>query len=513
MLPPTARVVSSLRALVCPLFVLISFLPTSAQSLPDATYPSLTVRKLAFGSCHSRKAFDRLSSTLTANNNHTATIWDAIASHRPDAFLWAGDAVYPPRKLGDAPVGALIDEYDQLRTNHTLGYARTMLLPSLIAPRGGIHGTYDDHDYGGNDRGKEMADRSARRDAYLDFLNLDAQHPRRRRNGLYSSVSFGTAPCKVLVLFLDTRWGRDRHCIPSIAATVPLGAVISCVTRWISAGLNLPDMLPRCRHRKMLEEEQWTWLEEEVAGSDAQVHIVVSSVQILTTNPAVESWGQFPEERAKLLRLVNGLPGLVLISGDVHHADISDALAGVEDTDTGDQHRQSRHGIVEVTSSGLTHSCVGPFYGFLCAPILRAFSANRFRGVSSDGGIVGDRDKGDYFYTGRNYGTMDIEWSTGGESEVGKSNAKTITVKIHDESGATVLSTGAIKLGGASTNTSSKALTSDELSRVKGCVDGHLRSFVEKIMLAIVICCFSWMVWRRRWSRWMKAQDDGKKDQ
>ena len=56
MLPPTARVVSSLRALVCPLFVLISFLPTSAQSLPDATYPSLTVQKLAFGSCHSRKA-------------------------------------------------------------------------------------------------------------------------------------------------------------------------------------------------------------------------------------------------------------------------------------------------------------------------------------------------------------------------------------------------------------------------------------------------------------------------
>ena len=137
MLPPSARVVASLRALlVCPLFVLISFLPTSAQSLPDATYPSLTVRKLAFGSCHSRKAFDRLSSTLTANNNHTATIWDAIASHRPDAFLWAGDAVYPPRKLGDAPVGALIDEYDQLRTNHTLGYARTMLPPSFSRPVG-----------------------------------------------------------------------------------------------------------------------------------------------------------------------------------------------------------------------------------------------------------------------------------------------------------------------------------------------------------------------------------------
>ena len=81
-------------------------------------------------------------------------------------------------------------------------------------------------------------------------------------------------------------------------------------------------------------------------------------------------------------------------------------------------------------------------------------------------------------------------------------------MKIHDESGSTVLSTGAIKFGGASTH--NKALTSDELSRVKGCVDGHLRSFVEKILLAIVICCFSWMFWRRRR---MKAQDDEKKDQ
>eukprot|EP00563_Minutocellus_polymorphus_P012818 CAMPEP_0181067862 /NCGR_PEP_ID=MMETSP1070-20121207/26106_1 /TAXON_ID=265543 /ORGANISM="Minutocellus polymorphus, Strain NH13" /LENGTH=209 /DNA_ID=CAMNT_0023148563 /DNA_START=43 /DNA_END=669 /DNA_ORIENTATION=+ len=189
--------------------------------------------------------------------------------------------------------------------------------------------------------------------------------------------------------------------------------------------------------------------------------------------------------QTRLLRLVNGLPGLVLISGDVHHADISDALAGIEDTDSGDQRRQSRHGIVEVTSSGLTHSCVGPFYGFMCAPILRAFSANRFRGVSSDDGIAGGSDNGEYFYTGRNYGTMDIEWSPN-EREVlpvgESSNPSTITVNIHDESGSTVLSTGPIKLAGDSTHNT--LLSSDGLSRIKGCIDGHLRPFVEKIVLA-----------------------------
>ena len=455
--------------------------------MPDAAYPSLTITKLAFGSCHSRKAFDRLPPNPNTNTN--ATIWDVISAHQPDAFLWAGDAVYPPKKLGDADVNVLVEEYNQLLHNNTLGYARTMLPPSPTAPRGGIHGTYDDHDYGGNDRGREMLRKSARRDAYLDFLGVPTNHPRRQRNGLYSSISFGTAPRKVLVLFLDTRWGRDRHCIPSIAATVPLGAVISCVTRWISAGLNLPDILPTCRNRRMLDEEQWAWLEDEVAGSDAQVHIVVSSVQILTTNPVVESWGHFPEERARLLRLVNGLPGLVMISGDVHHADISDALAGVEGKDISSQHYQSRHGIVE------------PFYGFLCAPILRAFSANRFRGIASDGHVANISNNGEYFYTERNYGTIDIEWAST-ENEERKTDVTNMRVNIHDEVRSVVLSTGPMTVYSNAGSAKSAALSARKLSQVKGCVDGHLRPFAEKIVLLLLIFWFCSMIWRRRQWRW-----------
>lgn len=482
--------------------------------MPDAAYPSLTISKLAFGSCHSRKAFDRLpSNPTTANTNTNATIWDVISAHQPDAFLWSGDAVYPPKKLGDADVNVLVEEYDQLRHNNTLGYARTMLPPSPTAPRGGIHGTYDDHDYGGNDRGREMTGKSARRDAYLDFLGVPTDHPRRQRNGLYSSISFGTAPRRVSVLFLDTRWGRDRHCIPSIAATVPLGAVISCVTRWISAGLNLPDILPTCRNRRMLDEEQWAWLEDEVAQSDAQVHIVVSSVQILTTNPVVESWGHFPEERARLLRLVNGLPGLVMISGDVHHADISDALAGVEKKDISTQPYQSRHGIVEVTSSGLTHSCTGPFYGFMCSPILRAFSANRFRGIASDGNVASISNNGEYFYTERNYGTIDIEW-TSTENEGEKSDTAIMRVNIHDEVGSVVLSAGPMKVCSSAGSANSAALSTRKLSQVKGCVDGHLRPFAEKIVLSLLIFWFCSMIWRRRRWRWeVETKEVQKKDQ
>jgi len=462
------------------------------QAVPDATYPNLIPRTIAFGSCHSRRSFDR-------SPPNQPNIWDAIASHRPDAFLWSGDAVYPPNKLGNAPVTALQYEFNQLRTNDTLGYSRTML-SGPAAPPGGIHGTYDDHDYGGNDRGNEMPDRQARRDAYLDFLSIDKSNntssnsSRRSRPGLYSSVSFGTAPRKVLTIFLDTRWGRDRHCIPSIAASIPFGAVISCVTRWITAGFNLPAIFASCHTRKMLNEEQWKWLEEEISNSDAQVHVIVSSVQVLTTNPVVESWGHFPEERDRLLRLLNKLPGLLLISGDVHHADVLDALAGIYP-----QQRQQRiHGIIEVTSSGLTHSCVGPFYGALCAPILRAFATNRFRGVTLDNrqrGEVGDSsiaNHGEYFYTGRNYGTIDIAWA---EDESTR-NIGTVKVNVHSDTRHIVLSTGAIYIGKRGT-TARNHLKNDELSRVRGCVDGHLRPVSEKMLLVIVILCFSWIVRRR----------------
>ena len=461
------------------------------QAVPDATYPNLIPKTIAFGSCHSRKNFD-----LSPPNQ--SNIWDAIASHRPDAFLWSGDAVYPPNKLGNAPVTALRYELNQLLTNDTLGYSRTML-SGPTAPPGGIHGTYDDHDYGGNDRGSEMPDRQERRDAYLDFLGVDnsndtsSNSSRRSRSGLYSSVSFGTAPRKVLAIFLDTRWGRDRHCIPSIAASIPFGAVISCVTRWISAGFNLPSIFASCHNRKMLNEEQWEWLEEEIYNSDSQVHIIVSSVQVLTTNPVVESWGHFPEERDRLLRLLNKLPGLVLISGDVHHADVLDALAGIQPH----QRQQRTHGIVEVTSSGLTHSCVGPFYGPLCAPILRAFATNRFRGVILDNqrGREGDSSiayHGEYFYTGRNYGTIDIAWAGDDSTQ----NIGTVKVNVHNDTRHIVLSTGAIYIGKRGTKVTNH-LTNDELSRVRGCVDGHLRPVTEKMLLIAVILCFFWIVWRR----------------
>lgn len=42
----------------------------------------------------------------------------------------------------------------------------------------------------------------------------------------------------------------------------------------------------------MLGDEQWEWLDGVLRGSTADVTLIVSSVQLLTSNPLVESWGE-----------------------------------------------------------------------------------------------------------------------------------------------------------------------------------------------------------------------------
>jgi alkaline phosphatase D len=308
----------------------------------DVEYPEVTARTIAFGSCHKNKAV----------KPHQPNIWNSISTLKPDAFLWTGDLVYSPKKGGVAPVDVLKAEYDQLKYNKTVGYSE--FLSNADAGgylKGGVHATLDDHDYGANDCGRNLPNLKERQDLFLDFLG-DESEQRRNRNGVYSTVTFGKVPQKTKVIFLDTRSGRSKHCIPSVAGlSLPLGlgSAFACVTRGITAALNLQKYVPICSKGTVLHEEQWDWLEKHLLATDSQLNIVVSSIQVLTTNKFMESWGHFPEERERLIKLLNQVEekkSVILLSGDVHHSEILDASRGV---------RKSEGRIIEVTSSGLTH--------------------------------------------------------------------------------------------------------------------------------------------------------------
>lgn len=358
----------------------------------DITYPETTLSTLAFGSCHMNKAIDK--------NPKLQLIWPSITNLQPQSFLWLGDTIYSPsKKYSIAPVDLLKDEYNNLISNSTFGYIDFL----KDASRGGdgsslgsVHGMYDDHDFGGNDFGKQMPNKEQRKEIFLDFIRssneavfatsssssltqneIQKLNEKRiqnivSRDGVYSSVEFGTYPKKVKVILLDTRSGRDKHCpIPSIGAMkLPfrLGSPLACVTRWITAGFNLQNTLKSCQDVKMLSDSQWNWLEEQLGlnndddGDDddgpPSVYIIGSSIQVLTTNPAIESWGHYPRERLRLLQLLNNKiqqgSAVVLLSGDVHHGEILDSSQSLRVKNR--QWDESSGRIIEVTSSGLTHS-------------------------------------------------------------------------------------------------------------------------------------------------------------
>ena len=455
-----------------------------ASNTRDVTHSQVELTRLAFGSCHSRGAINQ---RLIKSGSIKPTIWDVIGNKvKPQAFLWTGDAIYPPMKIkGDTPLNVMHEEYNQMLSNNTLGYAKFIKEKYLI---GGVHGVWDDHDYGGNDRGRELKQKEDRRDAYLDFLGVPiSENSRRHRRGLYSSIEFGTYGFyentdklhnnRVKVIFLDTRWHREKHCIPSVGANryISFGAIISCITRWLTAGFDLPSHLPssicQSTENAVLGEEQWIWLETELKESSASVHIIVSSIQVLTTNPVVESWGHFPAERARLLKLLNTVPGLIILSGDVHHAEVSTT------SKVYNPQRRNQGSIIEVTSSGLTHSCSGPrIYGPLCEPILDLFPKHRF-----ERGNVKDVSAPSY-YTGLNFGSIDFDWK-----------ARLFEVKVHNEHGDIVLSTGNIGMDIIGN------MTVRDLASVTKCIDGHFyaaanMSYIVCMAIAVFFClrfCFT----------------------
>ena len=317
---------------------------TMSKPKIDVEYPDVTTKILTFGSCHNNKSF----------KPGQPVIWDAISALKPDTFLWTGDTVYSSKKSGISSPALLQEQYTQMANNETIGYS-TFLSNGEVEGylKGGVHGTWDDHDYGANDHGMQMPNRKERQNLLLDFLGIDEKDARREREGIYSSVTFGKVPQKVKVVFLDTRSARSKHCIPSVGAMpIPMASAFACITRWITAGLNLQEFIPRCKNGKILDDAQWAWLEEQMLGTDAQVNILVSSIQVLSSNPLMETWGQFPSERNRLLSILNKVEegkSVVVLSGDVHHAEILDSSTGVH---------KSTGRTIEVTSSGLTHRSV-----------------------------------------------------------------------------------------------------------------------------------------------------------
>ncbi len=265
------------------------------------------LRRVAFGSC--------------IDQAKPQPLWPAVLEARPDLFIFAGDNVYAsPRPW---TLDALRVAYAQLAADP--GFDRLRRTVPTLA-------TWDDHDYGVNDGGASFKHKEASKQEFLRFWGAGPDDARHGRGGVYSSRTFGPPGQRLQVILLDTRWFRS-----DLKPTDQRGAP--------GKERYLPDDDPA---KTMLGEAQWRWL-EECLRDDAQLRLIVSSVQVLAEGHGWERWGNLPLQRRRLFDLIRSTEarGVLLLSGDRH---------------VGGLYRepgQTAYPLFELTSSGMTHTWMG----------------------------------------------------------------------------------------------------------------------------------------------------------
>ncbi|TPV95425.1 MAG: alkaline phosphatase family protein [Myxococcales bacterium FL481] len=234
--------------------------PSSPSSIRAADGPF----RLAFGSC----------SDLSRPINP----WPSILATKPDVWIWLGDNIYADTE----DVARMRELYQQTKAHPD--YAQLLVSATVI-------GTWDDHDYGANNAGKEYPQRDASQAALLDFLDEPADSLRRHQAGVNAAYDLGPDGRRIRVILLDTRYHRDE---PG------------------------PD-------GDVLGETQWRWLESQLRGSPSRAHVLVSSIQVVADEQIYEKWGNFPRARARLLALLDEVAprNLIVLSGDRHFAELS----------------------------------------------------------------------------------------------------------------------------------------------------------------------------------------------
>lgn len=259
----------------------------------------------------------------------------------------------------------------------------------LAEPKIPVTGTWDEHDSGYNNGGKEYDCYGASQDEFVYFYDLpnhDPRHPAQGTNqqrGVYSSIPFGvpSGPADqtgIHLILLDVRTFRSA---------------------------TFDDYGP-CEgaDSTMLGTEQWAWLEKEMKVP-SEITVIGSGVPVLSpTNQynidvshycandgdtfqsairalnesahndglVFETWGQIPQERLRLLRLAQAsinaghTKRVIFVSGDMEWGEM--AVKRMPPTDD-----QASQLLYEVTASGIDGH-----------EETESFNANRLRVRSAD---------------------------------------------------------------------------------------------------------------------------------
>jgi alkaline phosphatase D len=273
-------------------------------------------------------------------------VFTRILETDPQLVVFGGDIVYNDIKHGPfpvfspAPVSAMQKNYQKRKTG--VEYAALWEAVPIV-------GVWDDHDYGLNDAGGELAFKEASRKLFLEFLDEPEDSPRFSRNGIFVSYTLGSGAQSVKLILLDGRFNRTK------------------------GGDNLGA-------------EQWAWLEEELA-EEVTLKFVVSGVQVLVFDrPLQEKFSQPFANYERLAQLLAPTSGVILLSGDIHMSSFFKSKCGLS------------YEITEFTSSGLTHSLGDTLLTSALKPFVNTLFKSQFEVVDA--------------FADKSFGLISIDWKT-----------------------------------------------------------------------------------------------------
>ncbi len=219
-------------------------------------------------------------------------MWNTVASHWFNAFLFLGDNVYI-----DYPTYPKVQDFVYYRRQSEPNYRKFIANTPVYA-------IWDDHDFGTNDSwGTTAVDSPAWKVDVLSTYKNNWVNPYYaggdEQPGVWTSFSMGD----VDVFMLDCRYYRTT---------------------------------PEDEHADMLSHEQREWLYNELKQSSATFKIIASSVPwAYGTKPGMmdtpagmrtaglDTWEGFQEERDSIFNFLheNQIEGVVLLSADRHRSD------------------------------------------------------------------------------------------------------------------------------------------------------------------------------------------------
>lgn len=203
---------------------------------------------------------------------------------QPDVTVWIGDNVYADTK--DNPQH-IIDQLEILRGKE--GFAALKDISSFVV-------TWDDHDYGLNNAGKEYSIKEKSKDIHRSFWELEAEIPS-SQNGVYYATQFSFNGKTIQFIQLDGRFNRDK-----------------------------PG-----RNADALGENQWEFLAQALRQDDVDLRFISCGYQILINRPMRwEAMVRLGKSRKRLIKLIESQNAPVLfLTGDQHYVEVLESPRNV----------------------------------------------------------------------------------------------------------------------------------------------------------------------------------------